>query len=372
MEKNKASIALLQTPASIMNIDIHGGIERVELHQLEAFNRLGYRTELFVSKLIGAKTGVRQIRDFGYRNRYLQTLYYINFGIRNIRTTIYHGHYTPMLGLLFPRKSVIHFHGLGVSELPLYRHFARRFHRAHYVFCARWVLEDFRKLYPDIPNSQLHVVYNGVDSEAIRPGAGRNGPIKNVCFYTGWIPEKGIYEVLSAAEILSKQRSDFKIWYGGSAFSHYKGSKWGDAGEIDKKVREWAARLPCVELVGNIKRQDLPAFLAKMDIGLVPSTYADPFPLVPLEMMAAGLPVIAYDLGGLKEQVVDNVNGFLVENQRPDLIAQKLASLLDNPGRLEEMGRAAREHVKREFTWERHIEQLLEIYRLAIKANAGA
>lgn len=363
------SVAILQTPSSALNIDLHGGMERVELCQLEYFRKSGHDARLYASKVIGKKEGVFQIKDWGYRNRYLKFIYYLVFGHINRKAHIFHGHYTPTLGLLYPQKAVMHFHGLGVSELPVYRYFKKRFHRSHYVFCAQWVKEEFRKRYPNIPEEQLHVVYYGVDSKTITPGTERNKAIKNICFYAGWIPEKGIYDVLEATELLEKKRQDFKIWYGGSAFSHYKDSKWGNSQEIDEKVRGWAGRLKTVELVGNIKRQDLPQFLAKMDIGLVPSTYPDPFPLVPMEMMAAGIPPIAYNLGGPAELITDNVNGFLVENRRPDLLAEKIEYLLENTGRIQEMGAAARKHVEEHFTWEQHVERLLDIYQTILAAK---
>lgn len=356
-------IALLQTPTAPLNIDLHGGMERVELCELDTLLKKGHSAKLFSSKVIGKKRNVYQVVDLGWRSRVFKFFYYFNFGIRNRKCQIFHGHYTPILALLYPKKSVVHFHGLGVRELVLYRYFKERYHTAHYIFCARHVMDEFKKLYPEIPEIHLHDVYNGVDIETIKPPREKtiSDSIK-ICFYAGWIPEKGVYEVLSAAEILEKKgRWDFKIHFGGSAYSHYKG-KAGDADDIDRKVREWTSRLRSVELIGNIRYQDLPDFLAKMDLGLVPSTYPDPFPLVPLEMMSAGLPVIAYDVGGLKECVVDNETGFLVENKRPDKLAKKIEYFLDNRAEIERMGKAARSHVEQNFTWEKHVDQLVDIY----------
>ena len=42
-----------------------------------------------------------------------------------------------------------------------------------------------------------------------------------------------------------------------------------------------------------------------MDIGLAPSIHNDPFPLVPLEMMASGLPVVGFNIGGITEKIVN-------------------------------------------------------------------
>jgi glycosyltransferase involved in cell wall biosynthesis len=359
-------IALLQTPVIPLNLEAHGGLERVALYELDLLVRRSYEAKLFVSKLIGKKANVSRIRDLGWQNRVLKLFYYLEFWRINRNADVFHGHYTPILALLYPRKSIVHFHGLSISELLLHRYsYARkRYHRANYIFCARWVKEEFQKIYPDIPESQLHVVYNGADVENIRPLRDKTlGDTVNICFYSRWIREKGIYDVLSAAEILEQRgRKDFKIWYGGSALSAHKEKKSGNTFEIEQKVREWTGRLKSVQLVGNIKQSELSTFLPKMDFGLVPSTYADPFPLVPLEMMSAGLPVVAYAVGGLKESIIDGETGFLLENQNPEKLAEKIEYLLDNRKEIERMGRAARKHVEKSFSWERHLDQLSVVY----------
>lgn len=350
-------IVLLQTPLSPLNIDRHGGLERVELTELDYLNRWGHSVSLYAASIVGKKENVYRITDFGANNRFLKFLYYLIFGCINRRADIFHGHYTPMLALLFPEKTVVHFHGMAVSELILYRYFAGRYRKAKYIFCSRWVKEEFQKMYADIPSSQLYVVYNGVDVESIKPPAERSLSGKlNVCFYGRWVPEKGIYDMLKVAEILeSKGRTDFTLWYGG----------WSDSDEINRTIKAWADRLKSVRIVGNINQADLPAFLQTMDIGIVPSVYLDPFPLVPLEMMAAGLPVIAYDLGGPREEVIDGVTGFLVE-QNPQDLAERIEFLLDDRNEILRMGEAAREHIEKHFTWERHMNKLLDIYNLII------
>ena len=368
------NIALLQTPTAPLNLDVHGGLERVELAELDFLSRAGHSVVLNAAVVVGKKTGVRAIGGFGRKNRVLKYLYYLVFALRNRKADIFHGHYTPILALLFPDKALVHFHGLAVAELPLYRYppCRKRYHQAHYVFCSQWIRDKFHDRYPAIPETHLHVLYNGADIEAIVPGV-RGGCDKdpvNICFYCGWIPEKGIYEVLQVAELLWRKRTDFKIWYGGSAYGHYRDSKWGNADEIDRKVRSFAERLPCIKLTGTILPGDLPAFLGRMDLGLVPSIYPDPFPLVPLEMMAAGLPVIAYALGGLLESVVDGRTGFLVENKRPDLLAGRIEWFLDNRDQLKAFGQNARAHAVENFSWGRHAEQLAAIYRSMRKGTA--
>ncbi|MBM3335458.1 glycosyltransferase family 4 protein, partial [Candidatus Sumerlaeota bacterium] len=243
----------------------------------------------------------------------------------------------------------------------------QRYHAAHYVFCAAWLVDGFRERYPQIPPGQVHVVLNGVDHNAFRPGPLPSvNRIPRIIFYAGWLPSKGIYELLSAIELLEQERRDFEVHFGGSAFSHYKRA---ESPEIDRRVRELAAKLKTVKLIGHVDHDALPELLREMDIGCVPSVYEDPFPLVPLEMMAAGLPVVAFAVGGLKESVVHGETGFLVENKNVRALARALETLIDNEQLRLEMGAKARKRVVQYFTWDRHVDQLLEIYEQIIKRN---
>jgi glycosyltransferase involved in cell wall biosynthesis len=347
---------LLQTPSIPLDINQHGGLERVALRELEFLRKKKIDARLYVAHLVGHKDHVFEIRDLGWQSRLLKFFYYFKFWRLNRRADIFHGHYTPILALLFPKKSLVHFHGIAIRELILYRFgFCRnRYHRAHYIFCARWVRDKFKESYPNIPESHLHLVYNGIDVDTIKPRPGKSsGKTVNICFYGRWVEKKGIYDVLEAAEILeTKGRRDFIIWYGG----------WSDSTGVQEKIRDWAARLTSVRLVGVIRPDELASFLEDKDVGLVPSTYPDPFPLVPLEMMSAGLPVIAYSVGGLRESIVEDESGLLVESQDPVKLAEKIEFLLDNRDEITRMGRAARKRVVQNFTWEKHVAQLGNIY----------
>lgn len=356
-------IALLQTPAIPLDVIRHGGLERVALSELDFLKKEGAEARLYVANLKGHKDSVFVIKDLGWQNRILKFYYYVTFWWRNRSADIFHGHYTPILALLFPKKSIVHFHGLAISELILYRYgfCKRRYHRAHYVFCAYWIKEEFKKHYPDIPEGHLHVVYNGIDASSIIPSQHKqiSGTV-NICFYSRWVEKKGIYDVLAAAEILEKKgRKDFVIWYAG----------WSDSENVERSVKDWAARLTSIKVVGLVSPAELPSFLKDKDLGLVPSKYPDPFPLVPLEMMSAGLPVIAYSVGGLKESIIDRETGFLLETQNPLRLAEQIESLLDNKNEIVRMGKAARKRVMEKFTWENHVAQLVTIYNVILKAN---
>lgn len=90
---------------------------------------------------------------------------------------------------------------------------------------------------------------------------------------------------------------------------------------------------------------------------------ADTFPNTILEAMACGLPVIASNVGGIPEQVVDGVTGFLVPPGNPDLVVSAVQYLLDNPSIAQEFSRAAVVRVNELFTQEQMVEQYVQWYR---------
>jgi glycosyltransferase involved in cell wall biosynthesis len=79
--------------------------------------------------------------------------------------------------------------------------------------------------------------------------------------------------------------------------------------------------------------------------------------------MACGLPVIASNVGGIPEQVVDGVTGFLVPPGNPDLIVSAVQYLLENPSIAKDFSRAAVARVNELFTQEQMVEQYLQWYR---------
>lgn len=90
---------------------------------------------------------------------------------------------------------------------------------------------------------------------------------------------------------------------------------------------------------------------------------AETFPNTILEAMACGLPVVASNVGGIPEQVVDGVTGFLVPPINPELLVSAVQYLLDNPMTALEFGRAAERRVLELFTQEQMVERYIEWYR---------
>ena len=100
--------------------------------------------------------------------------------------------------------------------------------------------------------------------------------------------------------------------------------------------------------------------LAACDIFCLPSSQ-ESFGAVFLEAWAFGKPVIALDIPQIRYLVKDGVNGCLVKPV-PELIAQKITGLLDNPDVARNMGISGSELVKNNFTWSALSEKTISAY----------
>lgn len=109
------------------------------------------------------------------------------------------------------------------------------------------------------------------------------------------------------------------------------------------------------------RRSDVPEILVSCDIAILPSL-AEGLPNAVLEYLAAGLPVIATALGGNLEVVQDGVTGLLIPPNDSEALVRALGRLLEDPDFAATIARAGREHVQKEFSFERLVLDLDRLY----------
>jgi len=119
-----------------------------------------------------------------------------------------------------------------------------------------------------------------------------------------------------------------------------------------------------ITFTGRLTDAEVANLFRASDLFVFP-TLADTFPLVVLEAMAAGVPVVASDVGGIPYEI-DERCGVLVAPGDVDGLRTALEDLARDPARLEAMGLEARNRVAERFTWSRAGLDALEAYRLAI------
>lgn len=136
----------------------------------------------------------------------------------------------------------------------------------------------------------------------------------------------------------------------------------GDGPHLNRS-KEYAQKLGLTEKVKFLgSRPDVTAFLAKAHIFVLTSNW-EGFPLTILEAMRAGLPVVASQVGGVKEAVVDEQTGFLVPRGNAEVLKERLQILIDNPDLRTQMGQRGQERFRNNFTLTPMLEKTWRVYQ---------
>jgi len=108
-------------------------------------------------------------------------------------------------------------------------------------------------------------------------------------------------------------------------------------------------------------RHDVPDMLAALDL-FVLSSRMEGLPLVALEAMATGLPVVATAVGGLPNLIAEGENGFLVPSGDEATLTGRLAALRDDPAAARAVGDRARARTREQYSGERMVRRYLDLY----------
>jgi glycosyltransferase involved in cell wall biosynthesis len=122
-------------------------------------------------------------------------------------------------------------------------------------------------------------------------------------------------------------------------------------------------------------RRDVPDLMAAMDVLLAPSRGGEGASMTIIQAMFSGKPVIATDVGGNRELVVDGTTGMLAPSEDVDRLADQMAALASDPARRGAMGQAARERALARYTLARQVarfnqvlEAMYQEYRAAVRS----
>jgi glycosyltransferase involved in cell wall biosynthesis len=168
--------------------------------------------------------------------------------------------------------------------------------------------------------------------------------------YIGTIsPKKGLDVLLSAFGRLPEDgRVTLRVCGDFKGFPEYARRVYAQAGED-----------PRINFAGSFPNEKMTAELGKIDVLVVPSTWYENAPLVIYSALAAGIPVVAANLGGMAGIVRHEENGMLFRPGDPEDLARQLERLASEPGLLEELEKNA-EHVR---TVGDSVDEMLELYR---------
>lgn len=279
-------------------------------------------------------------------------------------TAMVHGHFARLL-CRSSAKTVAHFHGMvgeptNINSLLHPRRLLRHRMQSHIIRRCASVIScshanagaaaDHWHLSPDcvrvLPNPVDVQMWSSAEPDtSFRENVGA-GPNDILFTFVGRLgPVKGL-DVLCEAVGLIGEDVNLRVAIIGP----------GDRHQFDSHL----TRPDRITFAGPVEHHDLAGLLKASDAFVLPSRW-EGLPIVILEAMAAGLPVVATDVGGVAEAVEDGVTGIVVPAEDPDALALALERLAQSPQQRAEMGHNARQRAER-FDLRVVAERLSDIY----------
>lgn len=220
-----------------------------------------------------------------------------------------------------------------------------------------------------IPARKIRVIFNGVDTERFRPRQGHRTthpefpactPADHiVACVANFLPIKSIDTLLRnwRRVVMADRRA--KLWLIGDGPLR---------GSLTQLVDTLHLR-DHVDFLG--RREDVPDLLRAADLFVLPSQY-EASSNAALEAMATGLPIVAFDVGGMSELIRPNYTGWLVPADAPGQLADTLlAALIDRSVR-QRVGQAARRAVLEEHTLADWIDHYNSLYHNLVDGGRAA
>jgi glycosyltransferase involved in cell wall biosynthesis len=226
---------------------------------------------------------------------------------------------------------------------------------------ARMAAAQLEKANP----AKIDVLYNGVDIEVFRNHDADEQPAvtvprdaKVVGIVANYRPVKDLPLFLRAAAVVATQEPDTVFLLVGT-------------GSLEAELRALAASLGIAgHTIFTCGRGDVPPYLHRMSIACL-SSQSEGLSNSILEYMAAGLPVVATDVGGNRELIDDGHTGFLVRERTPEAFAAPVIRLLRDDEMRARFGRAGLERCEQMFDISVAVKNTQNYYEHLVRARRG-
>ncbi|MDO5556606.1 MAG: glycosyltransferase family 4 protein [Clostridia bacterium] len=227
---------------------------------------------------------------------------------------------------------------------------------------SKFMKNDLQRLF-GLPYEKINIVANGINSTAYsgiekdydfrRQYAADNEKI--ILFMGRLVYEKGVQHLISAMPKILEKYNDAKLVIAG---------KGGMIDELKAQV-EVMGLSQKVYFTGYLNSKQVSKMYKCADVSVFPSTY-EPFGIVALEAMLAGVPTVVSDIGGLNEIVQHGIDGMKSYAGNANSLADSILSLLFNPELCSNIAKKAKAKVKNEYSWAKIAQDTHFIYQKAI------
>jgi len=237
---------------------------------------------------------------------------------------------------------IVHAHGGNIQSwltTPLRRSLLRLAMLPAHRVVACWTAgaDALRQV---LPAERVTLIDNGVPVDGYPALEGDHDPPR--ILYVGLLtPRKGVLDLLEASRLLRERGVPHETWLLGGTPDE------GPAAEAEVR----AALDGSAKLLGTRAPEEMPGEFAHADVFCLPSWW-EAMPLSVLEAMAAGLPVVATDVGDVARAIADGETGYVVPVRNPEKLADALEALLVDAAQRRRMGAAGRARVVEKFSGE--------------------
>jgi len=222
-----------------------------------------------------------------------------------------------------------------------------------------------------VPDSKIRVIYNGLDLERLQPSSDDRVAL---CESFG-LPVEGSARFIT---LVANLRHDVKnqpmfLRAAAKVVVAFPDAHFLLAGEGDLRLglEKMADELGIAKNVHFIGRCDRLGDLLSISFAGVLTSFAEGFSNSIIEYMAAGLPVVATNVGGAAEAIIEGETGYLVKSNDPDGLAMRLLDLLADETRAAQMGEAGSELARAKFSLDAQLANTLKLYNSLIGEGAG-
>lgn len=200
---------------------------------------------------------------------------------------------------------------------------------------------------------KLVEIYNGVDVEVFEPVLGIPTTDKKIILFVGnLLPFKRFDLLLQALKQIRDQSAEVLVVGGGYGLDKYKKM----AEDLGLKDRVIFAGY-CYD------RKKLAEYYSSASCLAVCSDSGESFSLTAIEALASGCLVVASDIPGVRERVIDGQTGFVFKSGSVEDLTDKINKVLTlSLAEKKTMGERGRQEILAKYSWDKHMEKLLQIY----------
>ena len=261
--------------------------------------------------------------------------------------------------ILLHRKVVVHLHGSVLRSVyetwpgwvkALARFVLGRVSRA-IVLCERleFIFSDI------VPDHRIVTIPNGIDPWMTSPRDGGQQRSSGTVLYLGQLSvDKGVLDILRAIPQVTRTCPTTRFVFAGDWFGERSEEQ---ARQLIERFDLGRYTVFCGSVAGEAKER----LFRDASMLLLPS-YHEGHPIVILEAMAAGLPVIATDVGCIADTIGDGIGGFVIEKGNPQQLARRIVRLLQDEALRGQMGRAGRLRCLAKFSLDRTMASLRNLF----------